>query len=54
MATSDLHNEPARQLMSADCTCYHTCGDDSKSGAWHQHEDEPCPVHDESIAPMVG
>lgn len=35
-----------------DCTCYHTCGDDSHSGHWHQHEDEPCPIHVD--APMVG
>jgi len=36
----------------ADCTCYFDCRADSNSGAWHQHEDEPCPVHPD--APMVG
>ena len=35
---------------AADCLCYHTCMEDpktgcSKSGRWHAHEDEPCPVH---------
>ncbi len=37
---------------SADCTCYHTCRSDSRSGTWHQHENEPCPIHPN--APMVG
>jgi len=36
----------------ADCTCYKDCGKDSVSGDWHQHEDDPCPVHPD--APMVG
>lgn len=35
-----------------ECTCHHTCSADSHSGRWHQHEDEPCPVH--PAAPMVG
>ena len=35
-----------------DCTCYKDCGDDSASGDWHQHEDDPCPEHPD--APMVG
>jgi hypothetical protein len=35
-----------------DCTCYLTCDDDSHSGKWHQHEDEPCPAHPD--APVVG
>jgi len=35
-----------------DCTCYYSCGNDSHSGNWHQHEDDPCPVHPD--APMVG
>lgn len=34
------------------CTCHHTCGKDSHSGDWHQHENDPCPVHPD--APMVG
>ena len=36
----------------SDCTCYYGCGDDSLSETWHQHEDDPCPVHPN--APMVG
>jgi hypothetical protein len=38
--------DPAAPIVNAaDCTCYHNCEQDSHSGAWHQHEDEPCPVH---------
>lgn len=36
---------------NADCTCYLGCEDDSLSGQWHQHEDDPCPAHPD--APMV-
>lgn len=33
-----------------DCTCIEWCEQDpatrcSLSGEWHQHSDEPCPVH---------
>lgn len=35
-----------------DCTCYRGCGEDSRSGTWHQHKDDPCPAH--PAAPMVG
>ena len=53
MATQDLHTYPAATAFGGwDCTCYHTCGEDSHSGHWHQHEDDPCPVHLD--APMVG
>lgn len=31
------------------CTCYHSCERDSHSGDWHQHEDEPCPVHPDAM-----
>lgn len=27
------------------CTCYFECGQDSCSGFWHQHANEPCSVH---------
>lgn len=37
-----------------ECTCYTDCNEDSHSGQLHQHEDEPCPVHDESVSPIVG
>lgn len=37
---------------AADCTCHVDCNADSHSGAWHQHEDEPCPVHPDAL--MVG
>lgn len=30
-----------------ECTCYHDCGHCTKSGRWHQHDDEPCPIHSE-------
>ena len=33
------------------CTCHFECRQDSHSGRWHQHEDEPCSVHPD--APMV-
>lgn len=36
----------------ADCTCHKDCGRDSHSGEWHQHEDDPCPVHPNT--PTVG
>jgi hypothetical protein len=29
----------------ADCECYYDCRADSHTGRWHQHEDDPCPVH---------
>lgn len=40
---------------AAGCECFFSCGDDpefacSKSGMWHQHSSEPCPVHPD--APM--
>jgi len=38
--------------LDSDCTCYHDCRKDSHSGSWHQHEDEPCPVHPD--AQVVG
>ncbi len=37
---------------ASNCTCHHTCEQDSHSGDWHQHEDDPCPVH--PSAPIVG
>lgn len=37
----------AKPLTTADCACYCDCGDDSYSGGWHQHSDEPCSVHPE-------
>ena len=40
------------QVDWTDCTCHHDCEKDSHTGEWHQHEDEPCPVHPD--APMVG
>ncbi len=40
------------KVRDPDCNCYKDCHADSQSGNWHQHEDEPCPVHD--TAPMVG
>lgn len=44
-------DQPERQN---ECTCYTDCRSDSYSGRLHQHEDEPCPIHDESVSPMVG
>ena len=34
------------------CACYFECRKDSHSGRWHQHEEEPCPVHPDAV--MVG
>lgn len=39
-------------IAATDCTCHHTCGKDSHSGDWHQHEADPCPVHPDAV--MVG
>jgi hypothetical protein len=44
-------DQPERRT---ECTCYTDCRSDSHSGRLHQHEDEPCPIHDESESPMVG
>lgn len=41
-------------LDPSECTCYMDCREDSHSGHLHQHEDEPCPIHDESESPIVG
>lgn len=35
-----------------DCTCFHDCGTCSKTGRFHQHEQDPCPVHPD--AEMTG
>lgn len=45
--------EPAseREASFVECTCYRDCADDSMSGTWHQHGDDPCPVHPD--APVV-
>jgi hypothetical protein len=45
-------SEHPGKVRDPDCNCYKDCHADSQSGNWHQHEDEPCPVHD--TAPMVG
>ncbi len=34
------------------CQCYLECRDDSMSGRWHTHEEQPCATHPE--APMLG
>jgi hypothetical protein len=34
------------------CTCCCDCRAGAKLGTWHQHADDPCPVHPD--APMVG
>lgn len=52
MRVGHLHNPAPSAFGGWDCTCYHTCGEDSHSGHWHQHEDEPCPCHPD--APVVG
>lgn len=39
------HKPGCPRLQSYHCTCHFECGQDSASGHWHQHEDEPCPVH---------
>lgn len=28
-----------------ECRCYHDCHTCAQSGRWHQHGDDPCPVH---------
>lgn len=45
--------EPTNELEVnvVECTCYRDCADDSMSGSWHQHGDDPCPVHPD--APVV-
>jgi hypothetical protein len=40
------------KIQDYECTCYRDCGDDSHTGEWHQHEDEPCSVHPDAV--MVG
>jgi hypothetical protein len=54
MACQRSKYEPPKKrwTQGANCTCYFGCGDDSWSGQWHQHEDDPCPEH--PAAPMVG
>lgn len=32
-----------------DCQCYMDCRDDSYTGRWHQHSEEPCPVHPQQV-----
>jgi hypothetical protein len=34
----------ANRLLASLCTCHLDCHQDSHSGTWHQHEDDPCPV----------
>jgi len=48
----DRLQQPAPASRVADCACYYNCGEDSRSQTWHQHPDDPCPVHPD--APMIG
>lgn len=42
-------DKPRKPSRAQDCTCFHTCdesgGGCSLSGRFHQHQDDPCPVH---------
>lgn len=46
--------DPVPDGNPSECTCYTDCNEDSHSGRLHQHEDDPCPIHDESVSPIVG
>lgn len=40
---SAVHVPQKRQAES--CECYYDCRDCSRSGSWHVHAGEPCPIH---------
>jgi len=40
------------EVAELDCSCYFDCRNDSHTGHWHQHEEQPCAVHPDAV--MVG